>query len=1009
MGAIVKNGIVYGGSISQEQANWTESDVTSPAYIQNKPTLGTASAKDSTTTISDGGTDLPTSGAVYTALQNVHIDVDTTLDTTSNNPIANSAVATALNGKVDAVNGKGLSTNDYTDAEQTKLSGIATGAEVNVQANWTESDTDSDAYIQNKPTLGTAASKDSTTSITQNSNDLITSGAVYTGLSGKVDTVSGKGLSTNDYTTEEKNKLSGIATGAEVNVQANWNETSSSSDAYIQNKPTKVSDFTNDSGFITNTVNNLTNYYTTSNTYTKTEVDNLISAAKNGRFVVVATLPTTDIQTNVIYLLPKTVAQTDNVYDEYINTDGTSAGWEKIGDTQIDLSNYIQGSGTSGYIAKFDGTRSVTNGPAFGSATNTYLRNDGTWQTPPNDNTTYSLAAGSGDDANKIVLTPSSGSAQKVTVPYASNAGTVNGKTVAENVPSGAKFTDTTYTGSNGVSLSGTTFSNSGVRFIAEGATNGTINVNTNGSTADVAVHGLGSLAYKSSVSKSDVGLGNVANIDQSKAISSITRSGTTFTATALDGSTTSFTQQDNNTTYSDATTTTSGLMSASDKVKLNGIATGAEVNQNAFSRITVGSTNIDADTKSDALTLVAGTNVTLTPDATNDKVTIAATDTTYTGANGVSLSGTTFSNSGVRSIATGTSDGTINVNTNGSTANVAVKGLGAMAYKASVSKTDVGLGNVANYDQSKAITSITRSGTTFTATALDGSTTSFTQQDNNTWTAMVGATSAANGSVGYVNAVPPKDGYNTKYLRADGTWTVPPDNNTTYTGANGVSLSGTTFSNSGVRSIATGTSDGTINVNTNGSTANVAVKGLGAMAYKASVSKSDVGLGNVANYDQSKAIKTITRNGTTFTATAIDGSTTSFTQQDNNTTYSNATTAAAGLMSASDKVKLNGISTGANKITKTRYTISSSSWSSTKTSGYYTYSVTLNPTLNTSYAPTIYLTGSGDNTFYTTTEKEQYALLDQCNLTASNTLVLYAETKPTGTFYIYIEGQLNS
>lgn len=53
---------------------------------------------------------------------------------------------------------------------------------------------------------------------------------------------------------------------------------------------------------------------------------------------------------------------------------------------------------------------------------------------------------------------------------------------------------------------------------------------------------------------------------------------------------------------------------------------------------------------------------------------------------------------------------------------------------------------------------------------------------DNNTWTAMVGATSSANGSVGYVNAVPPKDGYNTKYLRADGSWQVPP--NTTYSNA---------------------------------------------------------------------------------------------------------------------------------------------------------------------------------------------------------------------------------
>ena len=79
------------------------------------------------------------------------------------------------------------------------------------------------------------------------------------------------------------------------------------------------------------------------------------------------------------------------------------------------------------------------------------------------------------------------------------------------------------------------------------------------------------------------------------------------------------------NTTYSAATTSAAGLMSAADKTKLNGISTGAEVNQNAFSNVKVGSTTIAADSKTDTLTLVAGTNVTLTPDATNDKVTIAA------------------------------------------------------------------------------------------------------------------------------------------------------------------------------------------------------------------------------------------------------------------------------------------------------------------------------------------------------------------------------------------------
>lgn len=57
-------------------------------------------------------------------------------------------------------------------------------------------------------------------------------------------------------------------------------------------------------------------------------------------------------------------------------------------------------------------------------------------------------------------------------------------------------------------------------------------------------------------------------------------------------------------------------------------------------------------------------------------------------------------------------------------------------------------------------------------------------------------------------------------------------------------------------------------------------------------VTKAQVGLSNVENYDQSKAIKSITRSGTTFTATALDGTKFTFTQQDNNTTYSAITNA---------------------------------------------------------------------------------------------------------------------
>lgn len=59
---------------------------------------------------------------------------------------------------------------------------------------------------------------------------------------------SGKGLSSEDYTSAEKTKLSGIETGAQVNVKPDWSAASGSS-AEILNKPTiptKLSDLTDD-------------------------------------------------------------------------------------------------------------------------------------------------------------------------------------------------------------------------------------------------------------------------------------------------------------------------------------------------------------------------------------------------------------------------------------------------------------------------------------------------------------------------------------------------------------------------------------------------------------------------------------------------------------------------------------------------------------------------------------------------------------------------------------------
>lgn len=95
-------------------------------------------------------------------------------------------LSTALSGKVNIVSGKGLSTNDFTTDLMNKLNGIESGA--------------------NKTNVDSV--------ITSSSNNPVKSSTIYTALSDKVDKVSGKGLSTNDFTTTLLNKLNGIESGA---------------------------------------------------------------------------------------------------------------------------------------------------------------------------------------------------------------------------------------------------------------------------------------------------------------------------------------------------------------------------------------------------------------------------------------------------------------------------------------------------------------------------------------------------------------------------------------------------------------------------------------------------------------------------------------------------------------------------------------------------------------------------------------------------------------------------
>lgn len=54
-----------------------------------------------------------------------------------------------------------------------------------VQSDWNQSDSSASDFIKNKPTLGTAAAKNSTDAVTEDSTDLVESGAVFTGLTVK--------------------------------------------------------------------------------------------------------------------------------------------------------------------------------------------------------------------------------------------------------------------------------------------------------------------------------------------------------------------------------------------------------------------------------------------------------------------------------------------------------------------------------------------------------------------------------------------------------------------------------------------------------------------------------------------------------------------------------------------------------------------------------------------------------------------------------------------------------
>lgn len=109
------------------------------------------------------------------------------------------------------------------------------------------------------------------------------------------------------------------------------------------------------SQFITKSVNDLTNYYLKSETYTQTEVNALIGAIQQFHYEIYATLPQTG-QGNVLYLIGPTGSGTDK-YEEYVYANNA---FVKIGDTSIDLSGYVTTSALNTALADYTTTANLT-------------------------------------------------------------------------------------------------------------------------------------------------------------------------------------------------------------------------------------------------------------------------------------------------------------------------------------------------------------------------------------------------------------------------------------------------------------------------------------------------------------------------------------------------------------------------------------------------------------------------------------------------------------------------
>lgn len=182
------------------QSDWNENDPSEDAYIKNKPNLAVVATSGSYDDLSDKpDLSIYISDPDYTHTDNNFTDgYKGVID----------GLDTALANKVDKVAGKGLSDNNFTNAQKDKLTNLA-----NIYGVGSNLTLDPETHILSADAQPITID-DEMSSISTNAvqNKVITEA-----LADKVDKVTGKVLSDNNFSNSDKQKLDGIDQGAEVN------------------------------------------------------------------------------------------------------------------------------------------------------------------------------------------------------------------------------------------------------------------------------------------------------------------------------------------------------------------------------------------------------------------------------------------------------------------------------------------------------------------------------------------------------------------------------------------------------------------------------------------------------------------------------------------------------------------------------------------------------------------------------------------------------------------------